>query len=184
MLSTQIQRGLKSSIATISLNISLVTMSYRTYYPFTRSLSTTKKQHFYNEFAKSQLSQLNQPIDSIVERKHLSDYLPSFPDTSGPSRNDTTNTSPVNDNSCHSTPNLSVSSPDSGIPQSSPHTPISFQSESLVITSQPTTPSRLPHTTSFNPTNLPSTSTGTTPRSRNAKTLRNIPREWYGKPYV
>ena len=53
---------------------------------------------------------------------------------------DTTIKSPVKDNSCHSTPNLLASSPDSGIPQSFPHTPLSFQSESPVITSQPTTP--------------------------------------------
>ena len=91
--------------------------------------------------------------------------------------------SPVKDNSCHLTPNLLASSNDSGIPQSSPPTPFSIQPESPVITSQPTTPSPLPRTSSNNPTNLPSTSTGTTPRSRNAGTLRNIPREWYGKPY-
>ena len=95
---------------------------------------------------------------------------------------DTTITSPVKDNSCHLTPNFSASSPDSGIPHSSPHTPLSFQSESPVITSQPTTPSPLPRT-SINPNNFQSTSTGTAPRSRNTGTLRNIPREWYGKPY-
>ena len=89
----------------------------------------------------------------------------------------------LKDNSCFSTPNLLGISPDSGIPQYSPHTPLSFQPESPVTTSQPTTPSPLPRTSSFSPTNLPSTSTGTTPRSRNAGTLRNIPREWYGKPY-
>ena len=92
---------------------------------------------------------------------------------------DTTITSPVKDNSCHSTPNLLASSPDSGIPQSSPQTPLSFQSESPVITSQPTTP----RPSSNNPNNFQSTSTDTTPRSRNAGTLRYIPREWYGKPY-
>ena len=96
---------------------------------------------------------------------------------------DTTIKLPVKDNSCHSTPNLLASSPDSGIPQSSPHTLLSFQSESPVITIQPTTPSPLSRTSNINPTNLPSTSTGTTPRSRNAGTLRNIPQEWYGKPY-
>ena len=136
-----------------------------------------------NEYAKCRLSQLNQPIDSFVERQHLNDYIPVFPDTCGPSQMDTTIKSPVKDNSCHSTPNLLASSPDSGIPQSSPHTPLSFQSESPVITSQPTTRGPLPRTSSINPTNLPSTSTGTTPRSRNAGTLRNIPREWYEKPY-
>ena len=97
---------------------------------------------------------------------------------------DTTITSPVNDNSCQSTPNLLASSPDSGIPQSSPHTPLSFQPESPVITSQPTTPSPLPRTSSTNPNNLHSTSTGATPRSRNAGTFRNILGEWYGKPYL
>ena len=95
----------------------------------------------------------------------------------------TTTTSPVKNNSCHSTPNLLASSPDSGIPQSSPHTPLSFQSESPVITRQPTTPIPLPRTSCTNPTNIPSTSIGTTPRSKNAGTLPIIPREWYGKPY-
>ena len=113
----------------------------------------------------------------------MNDYLPIFPDTSGPSRKDTTIKPPVKDNSCHSTPNLLASSPDSGIPQSSPHTPLSFQSESPVISSKPTTHSHLPRTSSINPNNSQSTSTGTTPRSRNSGTLRNIPREWYGKPY-
>ena len=79
---------------------------------------------------------MNQPIDSFVERQQLNDYLPIYPDTCGPSRLDTTIKSPVKDNSCHSTPNLLASSPDSGIPLSSPHTPLSFQSESPVITSQ------------------------------------------------
>ena len=97
---------------------------------------------------------------------------------------DTTIKSPVKHNSCHSTPNLSASSHDSGVPQSSPHTPLSFQSESPVITSHATTPSPLPRTSSNNPNNFQSTSTGTTPRSRNARTLRNIPSEWYGKPYL
>ena len=142
-----------------------------------------KTEHFYTEYAKCRLSHLDQPTDSVVERQHLNDYLPIFPDTCGPSRMDTTIKSPVKDNSCHSTPNLSASSPDSGIPPSSPHTPLSFQSESPLITSQPTTPSPLPRNSSINPNNFQSTSTGTTPRSRNAGTLRNIPREWYGKPY-
>ena len=119
----------------------------------------------------------------MVERQPIHDHLPIFHDTCGPSRMDTTIKSPVKDTSCHSTPNLLASSPDSGIPQSSPHTPLSFQSGSPVITSQPTTPSPLPRTSSINPNNFQSTSTGTTPRSRNAGTLRNTPREWYGKPY-
>ena len=105
-------------------------------------------------------------MDSFVERQHLCDYLPTFPDTCGPSRIDTTIKSPVKGNSCHSTPNLVASSPDSGIPQSSPQTLHSFKPESPVITSQPTTPRILSRTSSTNPTNLPSTSTGTTPRSR------------------
>ena len=121
--------------------------------------------------------------NTLVERQPIHDPLPIFHDTCGPPRMDTTIRSPVKDNSCHSTPNLLASSPDSGFPQSSPHTLLSFQSESAVITSQPTTPIPLPRTSSINPTNLPSTSTGVTPRSRNAGTLRNNPREWYGKPY-
>ena len=96
---------------------------------------------------------------------------------------DTTIKSPVKDNSCHSTPNLLASSLDSGIPQSSPHTRLSFQSGSPVITSQPITPSPLPRTSSNNLNNFQSTNTGATLRSRNTGTLRNFPREWYGKPY-
>ena len=142
-----------------------------------------KTEHFYNEYSKCRLSQLNQPIDSFVERQPLNDYLPFFPDTCGPSRMDTTIKSPVKNNSCQSTPNVLASSPDSGIPKSSPRTPFSFQSESPVIPSQPTTPSPLLRTSRIIPNNFQSTSTGTTPRSRNGGTLRNIPREWYGKPY-
>ena len=147
-----------------------------------KPFNNDRTEHFYNEYAKRRLFQLNQPIDSFDERKHLNDYVPIFPDTCGPSRMDTTNKSPVEDNSCHSTPNLLATSPDSGIPQSSLHTLLSFQSESPVITSQPTTPSPLPRTPSINSKNFQSTSTGAIPRSRNAGTLRNIPREWYGKP--
>ena len=150
---------------------------------YEKPFNNDKTEHFYNEYAKCRLSQLNQPIDSFVERKHFSDYLPIFPDTCGPSRIDTTFKLPVEDNSCHSTPNLLPSSPDSLFPQSSPHTPFSFQSETPVITSQPTTPSPSPRTSSTNPNNFHSTITGTTPRPRIAGTLRNIPREWYGKPY-
>ena len=152
-------------------------------FKYEKPVNDDKTEHFYSEFAKCRLSQLNQPIDSFVDRQHLNDYLPIFLDTCGPSRLDTAIKSIVKDNSCHSTPNLLTISPDSGISQSFPHTPLSFQSESPVITSQPTTPSPLPRTSSINPTNLPSTSTGTTLRSRNAGTLRKIPREWYGKPY-
>ena len=96
---------------------------------------------------------------------------------------DRTIKSPDKDNSCHSTPNLIASLPDSDILQSSPDTFFSFQPEPPVISSQPTTPSPLPRTSSNNHTNFQSTSTGTTPRSQNAGTLRNIPRKWYGKPY-
>ena len=150
---------------------------------YEKTFNDEKTEHFYNEYAKCRLSHLNQPINSIVERQHLNDYLPIFPDTCGPPRMDTTIKSPVKDNSCRSTPNLLASSPDSGNPQSSPHTLLPFQSESPVITNQPTTPSPLPRTSCINPNNSESTSTGTTPRSRNAGTLRNIPREWCGKPY-
>ena len=149
---------------------------------YEKPFNDDKTEHFYNEYAKCRLSHLNQPIDSIVERQHLNDSLPIFPDTCGPSRMDTTIMSHVKDNSCHSTPNLLASSPDSGIPQTSPHTPLSFQSELPVITSQSTTPSPLPRTSIINPNNFQSTSTDTTPRSRNAGTLRNILCEWYGKP--
>ena len=143
-----------------------------------------KTDHFYNKYAKYRLSQLNQPIDSIVQRQQLNDYLPIFPDTCEPSRKDTDIKLPVKDNGCHSTPNLLASSPDSGNPQSTPHTPLSFQLESTVLTSQPTTPSPLPCTSIINPNTFQSTSTGTTPSSRNAGTLQNIPREWYGEPHL
>ena len=113
---------------------------------YEKPFNDDKTEHFYNEYAKCRLSQLNQPVDSFVERQYLNDYLPIFPDTCGPSRMDTTTTSPVKENSCQSTPNPLASSPDSGIPQSSPHTPLSFQLESPVITSQPTTATRLPLT--------------------------------------
>ena len=96
---------------------------------------------------------------------------------------DTTFNSPNKDSNSHATPNLLASPRDSGIPQSSLHTPLSFQSESPVITSQPTTPSLLSRTSSVNPTNFLSTSTGTIPRSKKPGTLRNIPREWSGKAY-
>ena len=86
---------------------------------------------------------------------------------------DTTIELPVENNSCHSKPNLTASSPDSVILQSSPHTAFSFQSKSPVTTSQPTTPRVLPRTSSNIPTNFPSTSTGITPRSGNARTQEN-----------
>ena len=150
---------------------------------YEKPFNDDKTEHLYNEYAKCRFSQLNQPNDSFIERQHLNDYLPIFPDICGPSRMDTTIKSPLKDNSCHSTPNLLASPPDSGIPQSSPHTPLSFQSASPVITSQPTKPSLLPRTAGIIPNNFQSTSTGATPRSRNAGTLRIIPREGYGKPY-
>ena len=73
--------------------------------------------------------------------------------------------------------------PDSGVPQSSFHTPLSFQPESPVTTSQPNTHFPLPRTSSINPINFLSTSTGTTPRSKNAATIQKIPREWQGMSY-
>ena len=44
-----------------------------------------KTEHFCNEYPRCRLSHLNQPIDSIVQRQHLNDYFPIFPDTCGPS---------------------------------------------------------------------------------------------------
>ena len=83
---------------------------------YEKPFNDDKTEQFYTEYAKCRLSQLNQPIDSFVERQHLNDYLLIFPDTCGPSRMDMTFESPVKDNSCHSTPNLLASSPDSCIP--------------------------------------------------------------------
>ena len=92
---------------------------------------------------------------------------------------ETTFNSPIKYGSSHSTGDYLVGSPDSGVPQSSLHTPFSIQSESPLITSQPTTPSPLPRTSSIKPKIFQSTGTGTTPRSRNAGTLplRNFHRE-------
>ena len=70
---------------------------------YEKPFNDDKTEHFCNEYAKCRLSQLNQPINSFVERQHLNDYLPIFPDTCGPSRMDTTIKSPVKDNRCHST---------------------------------------------------------------------------------
>ena len=135
---------------------------------YKKPFNDDKPEHFYNEYGKYRISQLNQPINSFVERQHLNDYLPIFLDTCEPSQTDTTIKLPVKDNGCHSRLNLLASSPDSGIPQPFPHTPLSFQSESPVITSQTTAPRPLPCTSSINPTNLSSTFTGTTPRPRSA----------------
>ena len=143
---------------------------------YEKPVNDDRTEHFYNEYAKNRLSELNKPIETLAERQHVQEYLPIFPDTPGPSRMKTTYSSPAKCGSAHSTPTFLASSPDSGIPQSSPQTPILFQGESPAITSQPTTPSPLPR-------NIPSTSTAAAPRSRNTGTLRNIPREWYGKPY-
>ena len=89
---------------------------------------------------------------------------------------DTTITSHVKDNRCHSTPNLLASSLHSGIPQSSPHTTLPFQLESPVRTSQPTTASPLPRTSSFNPNNFQSTSTGATPVKKRRNFTKNSSR--------
>ena len=148
-----------------------------------KTFNDDKTEPFYNEDATYLLSQFIQPIDSFVERKHLNDHRPIFPDTCKPSRMDTTIKSPVKDNSCHSTPNLLACAPDSGFPQSSPNIPRPFQPESAVISSQLTTLSPLPRTSCFNPDIFQSTSTGTTPRSRNAESFRKKPGEWYGHPY-
>ena len=135
---------------------------------YEKPFNDDKKEHFYNEFAKYRLSHMNQPMDSFDERQHLNDYLPIFPDICGPSREDTSTRLLAKGNSWLSTPNPLANSPVSGIQQSSPHTPLSFQSESPVITSQPTAPSSLPRASVIIPTYFPSISTGTSPRSRNA----------------
>ena len=150
---------------------------------YEQPVNDDRTEHFYNEYAKNRLCGLNKPIETLAERQHVQEYLPIFPDAPGPSRMNTTYSSPAKCGSAHSTPNFLASSPDSGNPQSSPQTPISFQGESPAITSQPTTPSPLPRTFKTNPNNRPSTSTVAAPRSRNTGTLRNIPRELYGKPY-
>ena len=97
---------------------------------------------------------------------------------------DTVFKSPMNDNICHSTPNILAGSLDSAIRQSFPHTALSFQLGPPIITSHPTTPSLLPSTSSINRSNFQSADTGTTPRSENTGVLRKIPGEWYGEPYL
>ena len=131
-----------------------------------------------------QKAKANQPIETLAERQHIQEYLPIFPDAPGSSRKNTTFNSPAECGSTHSTPNFLASSPDCGKPQSSPDTPISFQEVSPAITCQSATPRPFPRISSANPNNIPSTSTVANLRSRNTGTLRNIPREWYEKPYI
>ena len=57
---------------------------------YEKPFNDDKTEHFYNEYPRCRLSQLNQPIDSFVERQHLNDYLLNFSDTCGQSRMDTT----------------------------------------------------------------------------------------------
>ena len=66
---------------------------------YEKPFNDDKTEHFFDEYAKYRLSQLSQPIDSFVERQHLNDCLPIFPDTCGPSQMDTTIKLPVKDNS-------------------------------------------------------------------------------------
>ena len=114
----QIHRGLKSSIEIIFVeNFPRDNELPNLISIYEKPSNDDKTEHFFNEYAKCRLFELNQPIDSFVERQHLNDCLPIFPDTCGPSRMDTTIKLPVKDNSCHSTPNLLASSPDSGILQ-------------------------------------------------------------------
>ena len=69
---------------------------------------------------------MNLPIDSFVGRQQLNHYLPIFPDTCGPSREDMIIKSPPKDNNRHSAPNFLVNSVDCGIAQSSPHLTLHF----------------------------------------------------------
>ena len=66
---------------------------------YRKPLNHAKTEHFYNEYAKNRLSQLNQPVDSVFERQHLNDYLTINLDTCGPSRMDMIFNLPVKDNS-------------------------------------------------------------------------------------
>ena len=149
---------------------------------YERLFNDDKTENFYNEYLKYLLSQLNQPIDSFLERQLLYDCLPIFRDTCGSYEW----TRPL---SCLLQTTVAIRR---RIPWRvhlilvflNPFfTLLSFPSESPVITSQRTTPSSLPRTSSINPTNLPSTSTGATPRSKNAGILPNTPRESSEKPH-
>ena len=150
---------------------------------YEKLLNDDRYKQFFNGYARKQLCQLNHPIDWLVEWLLLNDYLPIFLDACGPSRKDKSFCSPVNDNSCHSTPKFLANSLDSGIAHSSPHTTLSFQLESTILTTQPTTFSPSRRTSSINPNTFQSISTGTTPHSRNTGTLPNYPSEWYEEPY-
>ena len=68
---------------------------------YEKPVNDDRTEHFYNEYAKNRLSELNQPI----ERQHIQEYLPIFPDAPGPSRMNTTFNSPAKCGSTHSTPN-------------------------------------------------------------------------------
>ena len=81
--------------------------------------------------------------------------------------------SPAKHNGCQLTLKILASSPDSGILQSSPYAPCSFQPQSLVTTSQTTTHSACSRNSNNHPKSFQPTRTGTTPRSRGAETLRS-----------
>ena len=41
---------------------------------YEKPFNDNKSEHFYDEYAKCRLSQMNHPIESFVERQHLNDY--------------------------------------------------------------------------------------------------------------
>ena len=128
LLSAPIRPGLKSFFVTNSWKLLPQTTIYQFFLSvYEKPFNDEKTEHFYNEYARNWFSQINQPIESIVERQQLRDYLLIFPDTPGPSRMETTFNSPVKNNSCHSTPSHLASSLDSGIFQSSLTIFFSFQ---------------------------------------------------------
>ena len=48
---------------------------------YVKPFNDVNTEHFYSEYAKHRLSQLNQPVGSFVERKQLNDYLHIFSET-------------------------------------------------------------------------------------------------------
>ena len=93
---------------------------------YEKPVNDDRTEHFYNEYVKNRLSEVNLPIETLAEPQHIQVKFAILSDAPGPSRMNTTVNSPAKCGSTHSTPNFLTSSPDSGIPQSS-HTPILFK---------------------------------------------------------
>ena len=129
-----------------------------------------KSDRFDNENSRVRLSELNLSFDFFFKRKQSNDYLHVFIDVNGLPRRDLRLKLPVEDINFHSAKKFLASATVLGYPQASLHTPLWFQSASLVLTSHSTTRS---HSTGIlNNNNPPSISL----RSPHIWKLRNNPR--------